>query len=74
MQGFAGWDFSEEQTFGAHNPPWEGHCMVVEILRSNGTCWPAQKHTAVNTSRQSWEPVQELAAYFSKLSFIFQRR
>ena len=71
---FAGWGFSSKWPFEAYQPPGEGCCMAVQIQLSSGNCWPAQKHAAVNPSRQSWEPIQELVAYFSKLSFILQCR
>jgi len=73
-ESFAGWDFSAKQTFGDHQLPLEGCDMVVEIQWSSGTSWSTQKYAAVNPRRQSWEPVQELTAYFSKLSCILQRR
>lgn len=40
-----------------------GHLELVNGSREPaewGTCWPAQKHAAINPSRQSWEPTQEL--------------
>lgn len=46
--------------FGAHQSPSEGRPTAVEIQQSRGTCWPAQKHAAINPSRQSGEPIQEL--------------